>query len=155
MDSRNPRNSRLQRTKLAVAALFLVAGAAMVTGVAFYNRNHVLATGTFHPVARRGTGWVRIISQGTRQRLQLIDVRTAGETESEVRLMATSDALDSMTAESTASRSVGVLPSGSRSGTFPIEPPVDLRTFRSVMLWSAEDHLNLLTAPLEVSEQSF
>ena len=155
MDSRKPHNAQRRPRKAALAVLPIIAGAAILTGVAFYNRYNVLATGTFHPVGRTGTGWARIISQRTHQRLELIGIRTSYEGEAEVRLMAASDALDSITAESTANRSVGILPAGARSGSFLIEPPIDLRRFRAVMLWSAAKHLNLLTAPLQVPEQPY
>jgi hypothetical protein len=152
MDSPNRKNAQL-RVKVAIAGIFIIAGTVM--GVALYNRYSVLATGTFHPVDRPGTGWVRIISQCSRQRLELIDMTTPDEGEAEVRLMATSDALDSITAESTVGRLVGILPAGARSGSFLVDPPIDLRRFRAVMLWSAAKHLNLITAPLQVSEQPY
>ena len=154
MDSRN-RTSVPRWSKIAMAVLFILAGAATVTGVVINSRYTVLATGTFHPVAGSGTGWVRMINQRTRQQLEVFGMRMANQGDTEVRLIAASDALDSITAESTASRTVGILPGGSRSATFLIDPPLDLRRFRAVMLWSGTRHQNLVTAPLEAPEQPY
>jgi hypothetical protein len=137
-----------------MAALFILAGAATVTGVVINRRYTVLATGTFHPVAGSVTGWVRVINQRSRQQLEVFGMRMGSQGDAEVRLIAASDALDSITAESTASRAVGILPTGSRSATFLIDPPVDLRRFRAVMLWSDTKHQNLVTAPLEATGQT-
>ena len=103
--------------------------------------------------ARAGLPEFRVIQQRTRQKLEVFGVRIGNQEETEVRFIAASDALDSITAASTASRSVGILPAGSRSATFLIDPPVDLRRFRAVMLWSEAKHRNLVTAPLDATEQ--
>ena len=153
MDSRNRKSAQPGWRKSPIAGLLILAGLAAVTGIAVNRRYTILATGTFHPVNGSGTGWARVIQQRTRQKLEVFGVRIGNQEETEVRFIAASDALDSITAASTASRSVGILPAGSRSATFLIDPPVDLRRFRAVMLWSEAKHRNLVTAPLDATEQ--
>jgi hypothetical protein len=119
------------------------------------NHQRVLASGTFHPVARPGAGWVRVVSHGShRANVQLINIRLRNAPELEVRFVAASDVLDSSTAEAAAYLTVGSLPAGANSGEYDIDAVLDLNRYRAVTLWSTADHLNFMTAPLQVAGQS-
>jgi len=152
MDSLNRKSKRFRLRSIGVVAILAFASLAGVGGLIVHNRYEVVATGTFHPVAEAGSGWVRVIRQGDRRWLQLIAIQLGNQREAETRLIAASDALDSGTVETAACRKLGILSAGTHSATFALDAAIDLAKYRAITLWSLASHSNLLTAPLQVAE---
>jgi hypothetical protein len=138
-----------------VTVILVSTALAGVASVVVNNRVTVLATGIFHPVEIAGSGWVRVVHSGQERQLQLIGIRLENGFDTEVRLIAASDALDSSTVEAAAFRTLGILPAGIGSAAYPIDPSVDFDKFRAVSLWAASKHRNLITAPLQVAKSFY
>lgn len=152
MGSLNRTSNMSRRGRIWVILLLASVLVAALASVIASNRYSILATGTFHGVVDPGSGWVRVIQLRAGLRLELIGVHLEHPMPVDVRLIAASDAFDSVTAEAAAFRSVGVLPAGTISAEYAVDPALDLAKFRAVTLWSVARRLNLVTAPLQLNE---
>jgi Electron transfer DM13 len=113
------------------------------------NRERVVLAGSFHSVAHKGTGDVRVVALPNGSRiLRLVDVKTYPATDLEVCLVGAPDAEDNDTVLKSGLICFGGFDPRVSRRAYSVPARVDLQRYRAVTIWSRAYQVNFTTAPL-------
>lgn len=133
-------------------APLVLAGAAFAGFLVWRKDETVLASGMLIPViAADCTGRTELVAAGPRRLLRLSGVSGCGDHELQVLLLASTNARDSETVESTVRVLAGVLPPHTSKVVLLFPPSADPSRYRAVTLWDPHSHSNLSTATLRLA----
>ena len=132
----------------AAAAIGLTA--ALGAGLAAAVRSpRVLASGSFHQVAHKGSGTATICELPDGRRvLRLLDFSTSDHPDLVVLLISAPDAPENETVKRAESVSLGPLRAAEGNQEYAVPDGVDLDRFHAVTIWNRKYHVNFTTAPL-------
>lgn len=110
----------------------------------------VIAAGSFHQVAHKGSGTAEIIKRNDGHRvLVLKEFQTADKPDLYVYLISAPDALENEAVKNSEIYSLGLLKRTNGSQEYLLPGDLDPSRYNAVTIWSRRHEINFTTAPLK------
>lgn len=126
---------------LTVMAVFVAA--------VLFNRPRLIASGSFHQVAHKGSGVARLIREHDgRVLLQMVNFKTTAGADLKVLLISAADAKENETVKNCRTTDLGPLKAAEGFQEYVVPEGSDLTEINAVTVWNAQYEVNVTTAPL-------
>jgi hypothetical protein len=113
--------------------------------------DHVILAGSFHSVTHKGHGRAEVVEQRSGERyLRLVDFQTYPAENLEVCLSPLPDVENTESVRDAGRHCIGAL--SAKSPRFSLPSALDLKRFRTVVIWSSAASVTFTAAPLTVRE---
>jgi Electron transfer DM13 len=137
------------RTTVYVTIIALLLGVTALAAFEYLYSPSLVLTGSFHPVAHKGSGSAFLYQYRNGKRLlSLKDLSTAARPDLAVFLIDAPDAFDNDTVKNSRVLSLGPLKGLAQDQVYDVAAGVDLTQYHAVIIWSQKYAVNFTTAPL-------